>query len=82
MYFCIIIILPKKGGQGSAVVTETCYGLDDLGIGSRWGEIQGSVPGPHPVSYTMRTALLVTVRRLELGVNHPPPSRGEVRERV
>ena len=76
----IKVVSLRTDGRNSAVGTPTCYGLDDLGIESRWGESQGSVPGAHQASYTMRTALLPMVRRLELGLNHPPPSRSKVRE--
>jgi hypothetical protein len=72
--------------KASAVAIATRYGLDGPGIEFRWGRyfphpsrptlgpsqppiqwIQGSFPG---------------VKRLDRGVDHPPPSIAEVKERV
>jgi hypothetical protein len=39
-------------------------------------------PGDHPASYTMGTGSFPGVKRLERGVDHPPPSTAEVKERV
>jgi hypothetical protein len=39
-------------------------------------------PGAHPASYTMCTWSLPGVKRSGLGVDHPPPSSAEVKERV
>jgi len=38
--------------------------------------------GAHTASYTMGTVLFPGVKRTGRGVNHPPPSSVEVRERV
>ena len=38
--------------------------------------------GAHPVSYTMGTGSLPGVKRLGRGVNHPPQSNAEVKERI
>jgi hypothetical protein len=38
-------------------------------------------PGAHPASYTVCTGSLPGVNRPGSGVNHPPPSSAEVRER-
>jgi hypothetical protein len=60
--------------------------VDGPGIESRWeGEIFRTVqtgPGVHPASYTMRTGLIRGEKRVGCGVNHPPPSSAEVKERV
>jgi hypothetical protein len=53
----------------------TSYGLDGLGIESRWGvrystHIQTG-PGAHPASYTMCTGSFPWVKRLGHGVDHP-----------
>jgi hypothetical protein len=37
--------------------------------------------GPHIASYTMGTGSFPGVKRPECGVDHPPPSSAEVRER-
>jgi len=38
--------------------------------------------GTHPTSYTMGTAFFLGVKLPERGVDHPPPSSVEVKERV
>jgi hypothetical protein len=38
--------------------------------------------GAFPASYTMGTASLPGIKRPERGVDHPPPSSAEVKERV
>jgi len=57
-----IVFLPyreKRCGPGNSVGIATDYGLDDAGIGSRWGrEFSAPVqtgPGAHPASCTMGT---------------------------
>jgi len=39
-------------------------------------------PGVHPASHTMGTGSLPVVKRLGRGIDHPPPSSTEVKERV
>jgi hypothetical protein len=39
-------------------------------------------PGAHPDSYKMGTGSFPGVNWLGRGVDHPPPSRAEVKERV
>ena len=39
-------------------------------------------PGAHPASYTVGTGPFPGVKRPGRGVNHPPPSSTEVKERV
>jgi len=39
-------------------------------------------PGAHPASYTMGTGSFPGVKRPELGIDHPPSSSAEVKERV
>jgi len=36
----------------------------------------------HPASYTMGTGYFLGVKRPECGIDHPPPSSIEVKERV
>jgi hypothetical protein len=47
------------------------------------GEIFRTRPGPgvHPASYTIGTGSLPEVKRPGHGVNHPPPSKAEFKER-
>jgi len=39
-------------------------------------------PGAYPASYTMDTGSFLGVKRLGHGIDHPPPSSDEVKERV
>jgi hypothetical protein len=73
-------------GRDSSVGIATHYGLDGPGIESQWGA-RFSAPGQtdprgHPASYTMGTGSFPGVKWLGRGVNHPPPSCAEVKERV
>jgi hypothetical protein len=73
-------------GQDGSVGIATRYGLDDPGIRSRWGA-RFSIPihtgpGARPASYTMGTESFPGVKRPGPGIDHPPPSSAEVKERV
>jgi hypothetical protein len=64
----------------------TRYGLDGPGIESRYGArfsapVQTG-PGAHPASCTIGTGPFPGVTWPGRGVNHPPPSSSEVKERV
>jgi hypothetical protein len=74
----------KFMGQDSIVGIATGYGLDNPGIKSQWG--QGF---PHfsrlalwPTQPTIGTGSFPGVKQPGSGVNHPPPSSTEVKERV
>ena len=64
--------------RDSAVGIATCYGLDGLGIESRWGggaRFSTSVqtgPVARPASYTMGTGSFPIVKRPGRGVDYPP----------
>jgi len=74
-------------GRDSSVCIVTCYGMmDGPGIESLW-EARFSAPvqtgpGAHPATYTMGTGSLLGVKWPGRGVDHPPPSSAEVKERV
>jgi len=75
-------------GPDRKVGIATRYGLDGPEIEFLWGggatfyaPVQTG-PGAHPASYTMGTGSLPAVKRPGRGVDHPPPSRAEVKERV
>ena len=73
-------------GRDSSVGIATRYGMDAPGIEFRWGArffapLQ-TVPGAHPASFTMGTSSLPGVKRPRRGVDHPPLSSAEVKERV
>jgi hypothetical protein len=73
-------------GRDSSVGIATCYGLDGPGIESRWGgRFSAAVqtgPGAHTASDTMCTGSFQGVNRPGRGVDHPPRSSAEVKERV
>ena len=73
-------------GRGGSVGIATIYVLDGPGFESRWGA-RYSAPvqtGPvaYPASYRMGTWSFLGVKRPGSGVDHPPTSRAEVKERV
>jgi len=72
--------------RDSSVGIATRYGLDSPGIESWWGAgfyapVQTG-PGTHPASYTMGTGSFPGVKWPGRGVDHPPQSSAEVKERV
>jgi hypothetical protein len=73
-------------GWNSSVCTSSRYGLDGPGIDPRWGARFSAPfqigPGAHPSSYAMGTWSFLGVKRPERDVDHPPPSRAEVKERL
>ena len=79
------IITPSLGRDRSVGI-ENRYGLDGPGIESQWEErfsarVQTG-PGTHPASYTIGTGSFPGVKRPGRGVDHPPRSSAEVKERV
>jgi hypothetical protein len=68
-------------GRDSSVGITTRYELDGPGIESLWGRDfpHQTGPGAYPASCTMGT---VGVKRPGRGVDRPPPSNAEVKERV
>jgi len=81
LYFCSDIV----GHDGSVGITPR-YGLDGPGIESRWRRDfphpSRLGPGAHPASCTIGTRFFPGVKRPGCGVDHPPPSSTEVKERV
>jgi hypothetical protein len=75
-----------RWGPDSSVGVATGYGLDCPGIESRWGaRFSAPVetgPGAHPASYTMGAGSFPGAKWPGRGVDHPPPSSTEVKERV
>ena len=79
----------QKVGLGSSVGIATPYRLDGPRIESRWG---GGTDFPHlyrpmlgltkPVLYNGYLVSFPGIKRPGRGVNHPPPSSTEVKERV
>jgi len=50
-------------------------------VGARFSATVQTGPGAHPVSYTMGTGSFPGVKRPGRGVDHPPPSGAEVKDR-
>jgi hypothetical protein len=53
---------------------------DRVPVGERFSTPIEAGPGVHPGSYTMGTGSFRTVKRLGRGVDHPTPSKAEVKE--
>ena len=53
-----------------------------VGVGSRFSTPVQTGSGAHPASYTMGTGSFPGVKRPGRGIDHPPPSSAEVKERV
>ena len=73
-------------GWASSVGIATRYGLDGPGI-EDWWRVRISAPvqtfsGAHLASYTMCTGSFLGVKRPGRGVDYPPPSSAEIKERV
>ena len=51
-------------------------------VGATFSATVHSCPGAHPGSYTMGTGSLPGLKQPGRGVNHPPPSSAEVKERI
>ena len=72
-------VLPIKVGQDSSVGIGTHYGLDGLGIESRWGARFSAIvqtgPGVNPAFYTVGTYSFPGVKQLVHGMTtHPNPA--------
>jgi len=81
--FILLLHWALKVGRDSFVGIATRW---TVRIESRWGvrfsaPIQTS-PGAHPTSYTMGTWSLPGVKRPRRGIDHPPQSIAEAKERV
>jgi len=51
-------------------------------VGARFSVPIQTGPGAHPASYTMGTGSFLGVKRPGRGIDHPPPSSAEVKERI
>jgi len=84
--------LSFKDHSDSAGGSESSVGVSDslwavwsgyrIPVGVTFSAPVQSVPGAHPASYTMGTESSPGVKRPGRGVDHPPLSSAEVRERV
>jgi len=55
---------------------------DRILVEARFSTPVQTAPGAHPASYTVGTGSFPGVKRPGPGVDHPPPSSAEVKERV
>ena len=55
---------------------------DRIPVGATYSAPVHTGPGVHPASFTMSTGSLPEIKRPARGVDHPPPSSAEVKERV
>jgi hypothetical protein len=55
---------------------------DRIPVGERFSAPVQTGPEAHPTSYTMGTGSFPGAKRPGCGVDHPPPSSAEVKERV
>jgi len=84
LMLCLLLLVCENRSVGIA----TCYKLEGSENESRWGG--GAVysspvqtdPEVHPASCTMGTRSFSGVKRPVRGVDHPPPSSAEVKERA
>jgi len=51
-------------------------------VGARYSAPVQNGPGDHPASYTIGTGSFLGVKRTRSGVDDPPPSSAEVKERI
>ena len=56
--------------------------MDRIPVEARFSAPVQTGPGAHPASYTMGTGSFPGVKRPGRGVDHPPTSSAEVKERV
>jgi len=55
---------------------------DQISMGARFSAPVQTGPGAHPAYCTMSTGSFLGAKRPERGVDHTPPSRAEINERV
>ena len=82
----ILAVYTELYGPGSVVGTATAYGLDGLGIESRWGEIFRTSPdrpwGPPSLLYNGYRVFPVGKLLPGRDADPSPPSSAEVKNRV
>ena len=82
------IYVPSKHGPGQrsrysdSLRAERSGGRIPVGGGARLAASVTTGPGAHPAIYTKCTRSFPGVKRSRRGVDHPPPSSTEVKERV
>ena len=57
-------------------------GIDRIPVGARFSARVQTGPGAHPATYTMGIGPFPGMKRPRRGVDHPPSSSADVKERV
>jgi len=69
-------------GRFGAAGIVTGRSEDQNPVEARFSAPLQTGPGAHPASYTMGTGSFLGVKRSGCGIDYPPPSSAEVKERV
>jgi hypothetical protein len=72
--------MPTARGRDSSVGIGNGYGLDGVGIESKFFLHVQTGPGAHPASCTMGTGFFPGVKQPGRGADHPSPSSADVRK--
>jgi hypothetical protein len=72
----------RDSSVGIATTLRAGRSGDRIPVGARFSAPVQTGPGAHPASCTMGTGSFPGVKRPGRGVDHPPPSSAEVKERV
>jgi hypothetical protein len=79
---CVLYSKDKKQSQDKKVQIKHREQKKKVPVGERLSTPVQTGPGAHPAFYIMGSGLFLGVKRSGRGVNHPPPSSAEVKERV
>ena len=74
--------LEEGAGYSDSLRVGRSWDRIPVGGGARFSASVQTSPGAHPTSRTMGTGCFPRVKRPGRGVDHPPASRVEVKERV
>jgi hypothetical protein len=80
-----MIYIWMKGQDSSVGIATTLRSGrsgDRIPVEERFSAPVQTHSGAHPASYTMGTGSVSGVKRSGCGVDHPPPSSAEVKQRV
>jgi len=84
MNVLLLLLLLWSRDSSIGIATELRAGRsgDRISLGARLSVIVQTGPGAHPASYTVGAVSFPGVRRTGRGIDHPPPSSADVKERV
>ena len=78
---CISMPHPGLCSRYSDILRAGRY-RDQIPVGARFSAPVQTGPDAHPASYTVGTRSFLGVKQPGCGIDHPPPSSAEVKERV